>query len=235
MTDSPREIYLKACAEIATHFADLGFQYLKSGPCARKKLGGFTYQIGFQSSHNNSIGVTVKLWVAGTVFSKKLKSWRSSYPELQSTDVVAGGQIGNLVTDSSWYDWNLADPQTRSSTIASVVKAIESIAIPYFEQFDDLDSMVSRLQESDIPSMPIYCVIEYLMCFADRAAARIAATQYLIRNPRFVRSYQRSFARYAEHGLEYSRPSGEIARLALASHLFDFGDLSRGVTDNSSQ
>jgi hypothetical protein len=219
-------VFAEACSEIAAKFTDRGFRFAQSGPHARKKAGDFTYQIGFQSSHKNAAGVTVKLWIHGTVFSKKLESWRRSYPELYAMDYVAGGQIGNLSENTIWHDWDLADIQTRASIIHSAIATVESVAMPYFGQFDDVDSMIRKVQKTDIPSMTIDRVIEFLMCFGNRQAAWTAACQFLARHPHLVGNYQRDYARYAERGFQYRNRSGSAAQLAFASHLFQFGDLT---------
>jgi hypothetical protein len=225
--ESPRENYAAACAEIAAHFSDREYRFAKSGPHATRKSGDFTYQIGFQSSHKNVAGVSVKLWIHGTVFSKRLETWRSSHPQLRAIDYVAGGQIGNLTDDTIWHDWNLADPITRQSTIETAISTIELVAMPYFAQFDDLSVFIPKLQHSDVPSMTIDRVIEFLMCFADHHAARTAAVNFLQRRPDLARSYTRDFQRYADRGLDWSHPSGYAKQLAFASHMFDFGDLTQ--------
>lgn len=225
--ESPREVHAAACAKIASHLSGRGYRFAKSGPHATRKHGDFTYQIGFQSSHKNVTGVSVKLWIHGTVFSKRLETWRSSHPHLRVIDYVAGGQIGNLTDDTIWHDWNLADPNTRQATIDAAISAIESVAMPYFAQFDDIKVFLPKLQHSDVPSMPIDRVIEFLMCFADHQAARTAGANFLKRHPNLVNSYIRDLQRYADRGLDWSQPSGYARQLAFASHLFDFGDLTQ--------
>lgn len=227
MPESPREIFLAACTEIAARFSDRGFRFAKSGPHARKKAGDFTYQISFQSSHSNVAGASVKLSIHGTVFSKRLEAWRASHPQLRASDYVAGGQIGNLSDKAEWCDWDLADRNVRQSTIDSAVAAIESIAIAYFAQFDELDVLMPKLQQSDIPSMTIDNVIEFLLCFADHERAKTAAVHFLHRRPDLAGSYMQEFQWYSERGLDSSRPSGYAKTLAFFSHLFQFGDLTR--------
>jgi hypothetical protein len=225
--ESPRPIFRAACAEIAARFSDRGYRFAKSGPHATRKSGDFTYQIGFQSSHKNVAGFTVKLWIHGTVFSKRLEKWRSSNPRLRAIDYVAGGQIGNLTDDAIWHDWDIADPTTRQSSIEAAISTIESHAIPYFAQFDDFDALRTRLMHSDVPSMSIDRVIDFLMCFVDNQTAKKAAVNFLQRHPDLVRSYSRDFQRYADLGLDWSHPSGYAGQLAFASHLFEFGDLTK--------
>ncbi len=232
MSESPRLIYIDACSKIAAHFADRGFRFAKSGPHISRKCGEFTFRISFQSSRDNLAGSTVKLWIHGTVFSKKLQRWRMSYPGLQAMDYVAGGQIGNLSEEATWYDWDLAQAKRRQSTITEAIPKLERIALPYFAQFEALDSFTVKLQQMDIPSMSIDRVAEFLMCFADRAAARNAAVNFLVRNPQLVSNYKRDFGRYAERGLQYKGPSGSAGKLAYLSHLFGFGDITEPcITD----
>lgn len=225
--ESPRELYAAACAEIAGHFSRSGYRFAKSGPHATRRHCDFTYQIGFQSSQKNVAGVTVKLWIHGTVFSKRLEIWRSSHPQLRAIDYVAGGQIGNLTADTISHDWNLAAPNTRQSTIDAAISMIEAVVLPYFAQFDDLKALLPKLQHSDVPSMPIDRVIEFLMCFADHQAAKTAGANFLKRHPNLVNSYSRDLQHYADRGLDWSHPSGYARQLAFASHLFDFGDLTQ--------
>lgn len=226
MPESPRDIYAAACSSIAAPFAEQGYRFAKSGPHASCKSGEFTYQIAFQSSHKNVAGAVVRMWVQGTVYSKRLEKWRESYPEITNTDYVAGGQIGNLLDEPTTSEWNLADPTTRQETIANVTSTIELVAIPYFARFGEIDTLTSTLTTRDIPSMTIDRVIEFLVCFADAETARMAAVNYLRRRPDLVRAYARDYARYAERGLGWSHASGFAKQLALASHLFHFGNLT---------
>jgi hypothetical protein len=225
MRESPREIFANSCSEIAGHFADRGYRFARSGPHASRRTGDFTFRIGFQSSHHNAEGSVVKLWIHATVLSNRLEQWRKSYPELRPINLVAGGQIGNLEDNAHWYDWNLADPFQRQSVIDEAIGKIESIALPYFARFERLDSLSIELQETDIPSMSIERVIEFLMCFADHGAARNAASKFLSRNPNLVTNYERDLDGYIEHGLKHKRPSGYAGHLAFASVLFGFGNL----------
>ncbi len=225
-SDTPRDVYLAACADICSHFAERGFRFAKSGPHANKKIGEFRLQIGFQSSARNIAGVGIRMWISGKVFSTKLKEWRAKYSELEPLDYVAGCQLQNLTSSQIETDWDLADSITRPSTIQRAVSTIKMVALPYFEQFEDLESMIRKLQDFDVPAMPINRVIEFLMCFADPNAARNAGANFLVRHPEFVADYKRDFCRYAERGLQYRTPSSYSLQLAFSSHLFQLGDLT---------
>jgi hypothetical protein len=225
--ESPRDVYLAACASIGSYLEEsFGFQYSKSGPHARRRSGEFTFQISFQSDRNNVPGERVGLSIYGNVLSARIKKWRESQPLLRSFDYVAGGQIGNLQTNQSWNDWDLADAGKRDEVIRDAIMAIEEIAFPYFAKFEDLPSLVEVLVNEDFPAMTIDRVVEFLMCFAGQSRARLAAVHFLRRRPDLVRAYQRDYARYAERGLGSEHPSGYAKQLAFASHAFTFGDLT---------
>jgi hypothetical protein len=142
--ESPREVYLAACASIGAYLDEFfGFKYAKSGPHARRRSGDFTFQISFQSSHHNIAGEHVSLCIYGNVLSARIKKWRESQPLLHSSfDYVAGGQIDNLQADHCWLDWELADSRKRDEVIRDAIRAIEDLAFPYFARFEDLPSIV---------------------------------------------------------------------------------------------
>jgi len=227
--ERPRDVFANACAQIAARLSDAGFRFAKSGPHATRKSGDFTFKVAFQSSHRNAAGAIVKLWIDGKVFSKKIEAWRKNYPLLDGADYVAGCQVGNLTDQTIFNDWNLADPASRPSAIENATQTVLSVALPYFSQFEDLDGLIAKAQANDIPSMTIDRVVEFLICFANPLAAKNAAANFLERHPNFVSNYSRDFGRYAERGLGYRHASGYAAQLALASHLFGFGDLTKNV------
>jgi hypothetical protein len=232
--ETPRDVYLAACASIASHLEEsFGFRYAKSGPHSRRRSGDFTFQISFQSSHNNIAGEHVSLCIHGNVFSAKIKKWRESQPLLHPTGYVAGGQIGNLQADHCWLDWELADLRKRDDAIRDAIKAIEELAFPYFAKFDDLPSLVELLEKNDLPAMTIDHVVEFLMCFADETSARLAAANFLKRRPDLVRAFRRDYERYAERGLDAGHPSGYAKQLAFASHVFRFGNLTENRSNSA--
>ena len=225
-TESPRDVFLSACASIAAAFEPSGYKYAKSGPHFRKRSGGFTFQVSFQSSHNNVAGEHVCMWIHGTVFARRIKKWREQQANVHPSDYVAGGQIGNLQADCAWLEWELADPRNRDSAIADAISTIEQLAFPYFAMFEDLPCLTSRLLAGELPSMPIDRVIEFLLCFNSPQTARTSAAHFLQQRPDLVQSYRRELQNYADRGLDSIHPSGYAKQLAFASHAFEFGDLT---------
>ena len=228
-TESTSEIYSNACAEIAANFADRGYRFAKSGPHASRSSDSYKFEIGFHSSFRNSAGAFVALIVSCGVYSKRLEEWRGSQELIVTSDCVASGQIGNLTDDVTSSEWNLADTESRVETISNIVSTIESVALPYFSQFDDTDTLITTLLNRDVPSMTIDKVIEFLMCFTDQGTARQSAINFLRRRRNLLRSYTRDYQRYGERGLASSHPSGFAKQVAFASHLFGFGDLTEAA------
>jgi hypothetical protein len=230
--ESPRDVYLAACASISSYFEEsFGFKYTKSGPHARRRSGDVTFEIGFQSSRHNIPGEHVNLHIHGNVRSARIKKWRESQPLLKflyafANDFIAGGQIGDLQSNHPWIEWELADAGTRDEVIRDAIRAVDGLALPYFAKFEDLPSLFTLLVNEDLPGMTIDRVVEFLLCFADHSTAWLAATSFLGRRRDLVRAYERSFERYAEHGLDSEHPSGFAMQLAFASHAFQFGDLT---------
>lgn len=226
LMETTRSIFLDACEAIASPLVAKGFRYAKSGPRCSKRFGDFEAQIIFGSSVHNVMGSTVKLWISGIVHSKRLELWRANFPLLHGGDHVAGGNIGNLTVPNEFRDWNLSDRGERAAVIANANRLMDEVVLPYFLQFEDLSGMISRVASCDVPSFRIDSVIDFLMCYAGAPTARQAAVNFLARRPNLVSDYQRDFGRYAEHGLGLRRLSGNAGSLALASHLFGFGDLT---------
>jgi hypothetical protein len=99
--EKPRDVYLAACAEVASRFDRLGFKYVKSGPRMSRTKGEFTFWVTFSSSPWNAAGRSVGLQLStANVWSKRLKQWRIDQGDTPPQgDWVAGGLLGNLGVD----------------------------------------------------------------------------------------------------------------------------------------
>jgi hypothetical protein len=215
--DSPRSLFLTACAEIAESLSPLGFKFAKSGLHTQRKDGDFIYRVAFQSSHKNIAGQYVALWIHATVWSKRLAEWRSSQPHaLGVGDGVAGGQIGNLVRPHGWRDWNLATP-TPAAVIADATSTVHSIALPYFERFADIPSLCALLQREELPAMDTARAIEFLLCFADRLAADSALSAFFRARPDLLADYDTHLQVFRESGLSKVRRTGFAYELAFVT------------------
>jgi hypothetical protein len=215
--DSPRDLFLAACTEIAESLSPLGFKFAKSGPHAQRKDGDFTYRVSFQSSHKNVPGQYVALWIHATVLSKRLAEWRASQPHAVGVgDGVAGGQIGNLVRPHGWRDWNLAGSIMRA-VIADATSTVRSIALPYFERFADIPSLCALLQREELPAMETARAIEFLLCFADHASADTALSAFFRARPDLLADYHTHLQEFRQSGLPKVCCTGFAYELAFAT------------------
>ena len=72
----PRDIFIKACNEIAIPFIAMGFKPSKNGQCLKKisKDKNLTFEIWFRSSVYNS-SCSVAIYPLITITCKNLKKW----------------------------------------------------------------------------------------------------------------------------------------------------------------
>lgn len=177
----PREVYLQSCANICKPFESEGFRFAKSGPRMSKKSGDFIFEVSFQSSHYNTTGQSVAIWIHANVLSNAMKHWRSKNKTLVSESrYVAGGQIGNLIKPASWLEWNVARSEFREHKIQTAVDAVRNIALPYFSAFEDVPQLCKRLASEAIPCMDIQNRLDFLACYSNANAVHAAARQFVM-------------------------------------------------------
>jgi hypothetical protein len=123
--EKPRDVILRACEEIGGYLKDDGFSWVKSGPKLKRVHGDHVFSILFQSDRNNIAGRRAAVWIHAGV----QKNGR--------TEFIDGGQIGNLLPQETWMEWNFADENAREREINDAVAAIKRIILPFFAQFDD--------------------------------------------------------------------------------------------------
>ena len=213
----PRDVFLSACGDVAARFESGGFRYAKSGPHFTRKAGEFTFQVSFQSSHNNVAGEYVAMWVHGIVRSVRLKAWRRDCQDAHGVyDTVAGGQIGNLVKNTAWMEWNLADPATRAAEITSAASEIERLALPYFDLFTDVPRLCQRVIADDLPSMFLWQAFDFLACFDSAESAGLMLRRFLLQRPQLQEEYRRSLDKYGREGAPAQHDINGVEREAAA-------------------
>jgi len=180
--ESPRDVFLEACSQIATVLESEGFRFAKSGPHLTKNAAGgvFKYRIAFQSSHNNVAGHHVMLWMHGNVYSVLLSEWRKrNLPQRLANDHVAGGMAHLLRGVHAMVEWELADAASRTSVIADAVEFIRGDVLPYFAQFGDPKAVVEALKERAIPAMWLIDQVEFAMCFGDQSDGQLVLDRFV--------------------------------------------------------
>ncbi len=224
-TNKPREVFLAACEEIASRFADQGFFYAPSRRHMTKRQGMFTYEISFgSSSKHNMAGVMVKLWIAGLVRSNELKRWRERQPvALPRGAAVAAGNLGNLRKRHRWLEWNLAE--RYRFVIPRATRAIKKIALPYFGLFENSDRLVERLRRGSIPGLRPGDAVELLLMLGEEKAAlehgrAVLSTTYPVEAER----YAERLRAFRQEGLPAYDPLQEGEQLAYVAfaHKLEF-------------
>jgi hypothetical protein len=121
----PKDVILRACEMIADRLKDDGFSFLKSGPKLKRVHGDHVFSIFFQSDRNNIAGRRAAVWIHAGIQNKG------------SIEFIDGGQIGNLVPQKTWMEWDFADEAAREREINDAVATIRRIILPFFTRFEN--------------------------------------------------------------------------------------------------
>jgi hypothetical protein len=122
--EKPRDVILRACEAIGEQLQGDGFSFVKTGPKLRRVHGDHVFSILFQSDRNNIAGRRAAVWIHAGV------------QNAGSPDFIEGGQIGNLLPQKTWMEWDFADERARQNEINDAVAAIRRIILPFFHQFE---------------------------------------------------------------------------------------------------
>lgn len=223
--EKPRDVILAACEAIAADLKSDGFSFSRSVPKLRRTEGDFTFTVLFQSDRNNIAGKRAAVWIHAGVDSAKLAKARRSNPMPWGGDdgpdsgAVTGGQIGNLLANPTWMEWDFANQETRQSEIRDAISAIRNIILPFFALFDDPHGAVELLvQRSGLwPSS----LIQYAKVAVGHEAAEAAGNSFLKCNPLIRQHYDEALARFKKDGLPtYRTDNGsDLAAIAVANDL----------------
>lgn len=150
-TESPRSVYLDACKTIALSLTPFGFRFAKTGPRASRIVNGVTHRVQFQSDRNNLAGRHVGMLIHAGAENTALEQWlaASAWP-FRPSGMLGGGQIGNLVEPHRWWKWQLADRAARPAQITDAIRQVQSIVLPFFARFDDLDRLAHVVRSQRI-------------------------------------------------------------------------------------
>lgn len=199
--ESPRDVYLQACAQTAAEFVADGFKYAKTGPHLSKRSPDFLFRVSFQSSHNNVAGLHVVLWMHANVSSPTLMKWRTEQPHPYRKDgYVAGGMVHLLEQKHPMIEWELADPTDRNETVQDAVSFIRSSVLPYFAQFENPKNVIEKLRTSKINAFDVASSVEFTLCFGAKADAQAVVTRFLGERPDLRNAVEESLARLRERG-----------------------------------
>jgi len=122
--EKPRDVILRACETIGRQLKEEGFSFVKSVPKLKRVQSGRTFSIFFQSDRNNIAGKRAAVWMHAGVQNSGSETF------------IAGGQIGNLLAEPTWMEWDFADEKTREREIQDAVAAIRRIILPFFAKYE---------------------------------------------------------------------------------------------------
>jgi len=123
--EKPREIIVRACQAIADKLACDGFSFVRSGMRLKRVQEGRVHSILFQSDRNNIPGRRAAVWIHAGV------------QNVGSPKFIDGGQIGNLLAEPTWMEWDFADESAREAEIDDAVAAIRRVILPFFAEFEN--------------------------------------------------------------------------------------------------
>jgi hypothetical protein len=207
--EKPRDVYVAACGSIAHWLAPEGFRYLKSKQVLDRTVGAFVHRVSFQSSRDNIAGQSVVMWMRANVRCKELATWRSRQSNpLRTDDWVAGGMVHLLTQEHAMIEWQLADPRSRSATIANAQEFARTVVLGYFRLFEDPQRTVAELLRGPINAFSIGDQMEFVLCFAGPREASQILQRFVDHRSDLHDQMRRSIERLERDGLPDYSPSG---------------------------
>lgn len=181
LSDEPaKEVYKNSCAALARKLEPLGFKYTKSKQRCSRSDDTFRYEISFQSSHFNTSGRHVQLWMHATISSNIMQEWRAKYlPDELCSAHVAGGMVHRLSTRFALVQWELANPADRKATVLDAAQFINDEVLPYFGLFQDKSALIAQLSERELPAFDLVPSVEFAYCFGSKASAQSVLNRFV--------------------------------------------------------
>lgn len=144
----PRDIFIKACNEIAVPFLERGFKSSKNGQCLKRisKDKDLTFEIWFRSSvYNTSCSVTIYPLI--TITSKSLKKWvQEERLNINNDDLVYHNHIGYLSPINEYKSWNLSG-LSYTISVKTIIDLLEKYACPIFDLFENRQTAIDFITQ----------------------------------------------------------------------------------------
>ena len=144
----PRDIFIKACNEIAVTFLEKGFKSSKNGQCLKRisRDKDLTFEIWFRSSvYNTSCSVTIYPLI--TITSKSLKKWvQEESINVNNDGLVYHSHIGYLSPINEYKSWNLAG-LSYTISVKTIIDLLEKYACPIFDMFENRQTAIDFITQ----------------------------------------------------------------------------------------
>jgi hypothetical protein len=166
--ERPRDVYLRACEQIASACSASGFRYLTGKHQLSREAGAFRHLIELGSDFRNQAGSHVRLSMAHPVCCPALGAWRSrqAHP-LRPNDYVGGGGIAGR--------WNLVEP----GAVGDAIRHIQEVVLPYQGRFTDPEAVLSDILAGTVRDVGIDSQVEFALCFGGREPAERVFGRYV--------------------------------------------------------
>lgn len=140
----PRDIFIKACNEIATSFIEMGFKSYRNGQCLKRgsKDKDLTFEMSFHSSVYNS-SCSIAIYPLISIASKKLKKCQQEYI---NSDLVYQNHIGYISPINAHKSWNLAGLSYEVS-VKEIIESLDKYALPIFELFENRSTAMNFITQ----------------------------------------------------------------------------------------
>jgi hypothetical protein len=156
----PREVFLRACEQIASACSPSGFRYLTGKHQLTREAGAFRHLIELGSDFRNQAASHLRLNIAHPVCCPALGAWRSKQAHpLRLNDYVCGGGITGR--------WNLIEP----GAVGAAIRHVHEVALPYQGRFTDREAVLFDILDGTVQDVGIDSQVEYALCFGGREMA----------------------------------------------------------------
>jgi len=171
----PREIFLKACTEIAEYFSEYDFETAQKGQMLKRmsKDKDVSFEIHFQSSSRNyESNIAIRPHICIT--SKQLKQWETLQGFKNQGEIFRMTNLGHITVFQNYKEWNLAGLSYKNS-VNEIVELLKKYALPLFEIFETKESAIEFLSSDELQfnkwtKKDLSC-LPFMICFATKAQA----------------------------------------------------------------
>jgi hypothetical protein len=182
---------------IADRLSDTGLRLSKKERALKQGSGDLTFSVAFRSSVWNRPGLLADLLINVEVSSKQLGEWRRVnvkdpfFHRQPMASRIVYYSIKALGT--SKLKWDVLDPITRPMVADDAACTIRTLALPFFDRFQDTQSAVDHLIRRNTGE--ILWTIEYATAVLGREAGERALGVLLGLFPQMRADYDEALAR----------------------------------------
>lgn len=211
-TERVADVVATSCASVAEAFVTNGFRWSKSGLHFSRRVGTFTHIVSFQADSANSSGSHVVVSIHIQVKSSELAKWRETNG-VTTGDNIWITQIGYLSPTHEYLKWQLVNPNTRQTEVASMVKTIHEIAMPALNVCSTKEGLAAQLLERHEMTWIADWAVDIALWVGNKAAAAALIHRHLASRPDLAAKFA-EYSRIEAANPSASRPTDRLHCLA---------------------